>query len=1730
MPLLLLSLLATIPAALIDDAAPARGAAAAAGLVAAYGFSEGSGTTVADSSGNNNAGTISGATWTGSGKYGSGLLFSGSNAKVTVPDSASLHLTAGMTLEAWVNPSTTSSAWRDVIYKGNDNYYLEGTSSSSGKPAGGAIAGGSYAEAFGTSALTANTFSYLAVSYDGATVRLYVNGTQVASTAHTGTIATSTNPLQIGGDNLYGQYFQGTIDEVRVYSTALTQTQVQTDMNTPIAPDTQPPTAPSGLGATAFSPSQINLGWTASQDNVGVTGYQIERCQAAGCSNFAPLTTVPGTQTTYSDTGLTANTSYSYRVRATDAAGNLSPYSNTATTSTLAPDSQPPTAPSTLTATAAGSTQINLGWQASQDNVGVTNYLVERCQGAGCSNFSQIGTSTQTTYNDTGLAPNTSYSYRVRATDAAGNLSPYSNTATTSTQAGTAGLVAAYGFSEGSGTTVADSSGNNNAGTISGATWTGSGKYGSGLLFSGSNAKVTVPDSASLHLTAGMTLEAWVNPSTTSSAWRDVIYKGNDNYYLEGTSSSSGKPAGGAIAGGSYAEAFGTSALTANTFSYLAVSYDGATVRLYVNGTQVASTAHTGTIATSTNPLQIGGDNLYGQYFQGTIDEVRVYSTALTQTQVQTDMNTPIAPDTQPPTAPSGLGATAFSPSQINLGWTASQDNVGVTGYQIERCQAAGCSNFAPLTTVPGTQTTYSDTGLTANTSYSYRVRATDAAGNLSPYSNTATTSTLAPDSQPPTAPSTLTATAAGSTQINLGWQASQDNVGVTNYLVERCQGAGCSNFSQIGTSTQTTYNDTGLAPNTSYSYRVRATDAAGNLSPYSNTATTSTQAGTAGLVAAYGFDEGSGTTVADSSGNNNGTISGATWTSSGKYGNALVFNGSARITVPDAPSLDLTSRMTLEAWVNPSTVSSAWRDVIYKGQDNYYLEATSSNASVPAGGGTIGGTNSVASAPGALAAGAWTFLAVTYDGSNVRLYINGSRVATQAATGNITTSTNPLQIGGDNLYGQYFQGTIDEARVYNAALSQTQVYSDMLAEVNSATAPNNLSASAVSGTQVNLSWQAPTTPGVTSYAIERCVGATCSNFVQIGTTAATTFSNTNLTAQTSYSYRVRALYGASPGGYSNVASAFTGLSVTPRAVAVTFTSTQQFTAQGPGSGSVTWSVDGVAGGNASVGTITAGGLYTPPAAVGTHTVTAKINGQSQTASATVYVTHDPGVFTFHDDAMRTGQNLTETALSPSNVNQQSFGKVGTFALDGLTYASPVYVPGVNIPGKGVHDVVFVATEHDSLYALDADNPGSPPLWQDSFINPAAGVTTVPAADTGETVDIPNEIGITSTPVVDPSTGTIYVVVKTKEVLGGQTNYVQRLHALDIGTGTEKFGGPVVIQASVPGTGIGSVNGQLAFDPLRENQRAGLLFANGKVYMAFSSHGDHDPFHGWVLGYNASNVQQQTLVFCSTPNDEHAGIWMDGNGLATDQTGSLYFITGDGGLSATSGGSDYGDAFVRMTPAGSVTDWFSPSVQTQLDADNLDLGSGGVLLLPDQPGAHPHEMVSAGKNGTIYLVDRDNMGHYDPNTDHIVQSIVNIFTAQGGEDGGNFSSPAYFNGNVYFAPVSDHVQAFHLSNGLLTTTPTSETSEVYTGRGGTMSISANGATNGIVWTLQSNGTAPGVLHAYDATNLVNQLYNSNQAGSRDVLESWSKFSLPVVADGKVFVATTSTLAVYGLLP
>src|SRR5215469_878588 len=488
------------------------------------------------------------------------------------------------------------------------------------------------------------------------------------------------------------------------------------------------------------------------------------------------------------------------------------------------------------------------------------------------------------------------------------------------------------------------------------------------------------------------------------------------------------------------------------------------------------------------------------------------------------------------------------------------------------------------------------------------------------------------------------------------------------------------------------------------------------------------------------------------------------------------------------------------------------------------------------------------------------------------------------------------------------------------------------------------------------------------------------------------------------------------------------------------------------------------------------------------------------------------GVLTWHNDNARTGHNLFETQLTPANVRSGQFRKLCSYSVDGLVDAQPLYVPKVEVPGGESHNVAYVATEMDSIYAFDADCRRSEPLWKVSFLNPAEGV----ASD--------GEFGITGTPVIDAASHTIYLVAKTIEMQGNDREYVLRLHALDIRNGTEKAGSPTRIRAIIRGRGVGNDNhGHVIFNSYRQIQRAGLLLSRGRVYISFAGHRDKNPYHGWFLGYDAKTLEQ-VAVFNDTPNGEGGGIWQSGAAPAADSRGNIFFQTGNGNFDVQAGGLDFGDTLMQVRFSNGelvVADYFTPYNEAYLSANDLDLASGGVLLLPRQSGMHPYESVSAYKEGKIFVVDRADMGKFDPeNNDQIVQTVV-------GSTGGYFSSPAYWQGRIYYAGVGDVLNLYTLREGRLSASPVSSSATFFPYPGPTPSVSAAGSKNGIVWAVE-NGVGQAVLHAYDATDLSRELYKSNNAGSRDQPGPATTFSVPTIANGKVYIGTSSDFDIYGL--
>jgi hypothetical protein len=518
-------------------------------------------------------------------------------------------------------------------------------------------------------------------------------------------------------------------------------------------------------------------------------------------------------------------------------------------------------------------------------------------------------------------------------------------------------------------------------------------------------------------------------------------------------------------------------------------------------------------------------------------------------------------------------------------------------------------------------------------------------------------------------------------------------------------------------------------------------------------------------------------------------------------------------------------------------------------------------------------------------------------------------------------------------------------------------------------------------------------------------------------------------------------------------------------------------------------------------------------------------------ASAQVNVT------TYHNDIARTGQNLNETTLTPANVNANSFGLLFRLPVDGYVYGQPLYLASLTIGGQ-THNVLFVTTQHDSVYAFDADaNTGSnaAPLWHASMLisahGAAAGATTIPWP-LGS--DIYPEVGITGTPVIDPSSGTLYLVSASLE----NGKQIMRLHALDVTSGAEKFGGPTVITASIAGTGNGSVNGRLTFDPVLENQRPGLLLLNGIVYLGFSAHEDLGAWHGWLLAYNAATLKQ-TGVFCTTPDGVGAGIWMSGFGLAAEVVdpvnhpfGRMFVPTGNGDYTATTpytSQMDYGQSILNLDLTNgvpTVTDLFTPSNGQQMSGYDGDVASGGLMLIPAQTtGPNPDLLVQADKDGTMFLLNRNDLGGFNSTSDNIVQEIP--FAV--GETGA-WSGPAYWNGNVYWIGQNDNLKSFPLADGQLGNPAVSY--EQYGYPGATPSISANGTSQAIVWDIdEENFTTfgPSILRAHNATNVASTLYSSTTNAARDTAGGAVKFAVPTIDNGKVYVGAVGEVDVFGLL-
>jgi hypothetical protein len=590
---------------------------------------------------------------------------------------------------------------------------------------------------------------------------------------------------------------------------------------------------------------------------------------------------------------------------------------------------------------------------------------------------------------------------------------------------------------------------------------------------------------------------------------------------------------------------------------------------------------------------------------------------------------------------------------------------------------------------------------------------------------------------------------------------------------------------------------------------------------------------------------------------------------------------------------------------------------------------------------------------------------------------------------------------------------------------------------------------------------------------------------------------------------------------------------ISPKRGGITLSQTLKFSAtvqNDPSNQGVTWT--------ASSGTFTnvmpTSATYLPPTTPGVYTVTAtSALDVTKTAAATIGVTDLSGVTTYHNDSTRAGVNSQEFALTPSNVSTSTFAKLFSCAVDAPVYPQTLWVANLSIAG-GTHNVIFTATSHSTVYAFDADANPCVTYWSKQLI--PSGETWPTATDMGSQ-DVQPDVGIVGTPVIDPLTKILYVVTKTKNVgtdARGPGKCHQRLHALNLADGSETANGPFELTSAitVPGSGDGSNGTLLPFDPFHENQRAGLALANGTVYVAWGSHTDQTPWHGWIIGFNKSDLRATPMLFNATPNGSGAGIWMSGGAPAVDTSNNLYAMTGNGDYN---GVTEFGDSFLKVNASLALQDWFTPVDQASLNTSNYDLGSGAAAVLADLPSAPvKHLLIGGGKAGTaIYVLNRDAMGHLEGTGSPVVQKILLNRSI--------YATPAFWNNTMYIAGVNSGLLAYALdpATGLFNTTPVSSSSLIFQERGATASVSSKGNSQGIAWVadtrqwgpLSDYGAGPAVLHAYDATNLSRELWNSAQAAAnRDLAGNAVKFTVPTIANGKVYIGSFSEIDVYGLLP
>ena len=1484
-------------------------------------------------------------------------------------------------------------------------------------------------------------------------------------------------------------------------------------VTTAAAPVTAPG-VPAALTLGAVTTTSVTFSWTAPAAGTNpIGGYYVYRNGAT-----TPTVTVTGAaNTSYTDPSLLPSTTYTYTVAAFDNAStphvSAPSAALTATTASVAPPAAPG-APGSPSVSAALPTSLTLKWtSASAGTNPIGGYYVYR-NGATTPTATVTGAA-NTTYTDTGLTPATTYTYTVAAFDSTTPTplvsAPSATVSGTTTVAqmlsGTdIGATGATGGYTVSGTTVTvNGAGADIWGTADAFQFVAQPFTGDGTI----TARVVSQTNTNVWAKAGVMIRAALTPGSTHVLTAVTPGQGAVQQYRSTTGGSSSSVPSATLVAAPYwvrltrAGSVFTSSISPDGLVWTVLGQTTVAMPAGVYAGLAVSSHTTGVLST------VAFDNV--TFSGGGL----------------------VVPGT-----PGTLAAGSVSASAVTLNWTASAPGSNpVAGYAVYR-------NGTRLGLVTGT--TYTDPSVSGSTTYAYSVVAYDSSVPTPLTSAAATLSVTTPTGSavlPPSAPSALTAVTASSSSITLVWSGATAGTNpIAGYQVYRNGGS-----TPIATvSGATTYTDTGLAPSTVYNYAVVAFDSSSpplssapspSTSGITATATGSTPPGTPGAPVA------SAATL---------TTLTLTWPAatpgSNPIGGYFVYrNGSTTPLVAVAGT----------SYTDTGLTAGASYQYTVRAYDTSTPVALLSapSASLSAATAANGFADQDIGATGAAGSAALVGTTYTVNGSGADIWSTGDafNFDAQPVTGDFTITARIVSQTNTNAWAK-------AGVMVRETLAAGSTHAFMALTPSSGATFQSRPVTNGSSTSTQLAAVAPywvrlnrTGNLFTGFVSPDGVNWTAVSTITIAM-ASPAYVGLAVTSHSAGSLSTGVFDSVSLGGS---ATTVTPLGFSPRNASVLVGGTVQLTASvyGQTTGAVAWSVDGVAGGNATVGTISATGLYTAPATPGTHTVgVSSTNFAGLSGSGTVGVSDVTAVTTYHGDNSRSGVYAHEYALNTATVGASTFGKLFSCVVDGDVYAQPLYVANLSI-GGGVHNVVFVATMHDSVYAFDADSPSCVQYWKTAYVTPSGSVTSVPVADLAAggaaCTDINNEVGIVGTPVIDPVAGTLYFVAKTKE----SGAWVQRLHALNVSTGAERVP-PVAIGATVSGA---------TFSPLWQNQRPALALNNGQVYIGWGSHCDYSTWYGWLMAYNATTLAQ-TAAFNVAPRGAEGGIWMSGGGPAIDSSGNLYVTTGNGTFDYTSSvvpplapNADYGESYLKLSLSTSgqtgslqVADFYTPSQNAAWTANDQDLSASGVVVLPDGTGptAHPNLVLGADKQAHIWLLDRSpaptgstSMGGFSPTADNVVQYLNLPGTAAGCANHSVFGTPSYWNKTVYVTVGGNGVMGIPLANGVMAANggvaaPTLTSSESYGFPAPTTVISTSpGSTAGLLWTLDDSAYGggncnlpfgPAVLRAYDATTLKTLYTSAGQ--TRDTAGGSIKFQLPVVANGHVYVGGSAQLTVYGLLP